>query len=77
MGNRAIDHTLASKKGVIEKDFAMTKKKNTYYNLCLPELYTCLNRPSASPSSVEDRKVLCTPPVENIDGVSDNQAIRS
>ena len=41
-GYLAIDHTLASKKGVIEKDFATTKKKNTYYktahiNLRAPE----------------------------------------
>ena len=27
LGSPAIDHTLALKKGVIEKDFAMTKKK--------------------------------------------------
>ncbi len=33
LGSPAIDHTLASKKGVIEKkkNFAMTRKKNTYY----------------------------------------------
>ena len=30
LGSPAIDHTLASKKGVIEKEFATTKK-NTYY----------------------------------------------
>ena len=42
--------------------------------LCSPEIYTRLNRPPTSSSSVKDRKVLCTPPVENIDGVSDNQA---
>ena len=29
LGSPAIDHTLASKKGVIEKDFATTKKKKT------------------------------------------------
>ena len=42
LGSLAIDHTLASRKGVIEKDFATTKKKNTYYktahiNLRAPE----------------------------------------
>ena len=43
MGYLAIDHTLTSKKGVIEKkDFATTRKKNTYYktahiNLRAPE----------------------------------------
>ena len=31
LGSPVIDHTLASKKGVIEKDIATTKKKNTYY----------------------------------------------